>query len=206
MKYSFFAACGVVTLASTMTLSAQTPATPTTRPQTPAPTQPAARTDQNTVTVTGCLKGWDSTMGTAPADAMAKPGDPMAKPGDPMAKSGTTPTAGTRYMLTATDASKPATPSATTTPSTTPGAQAHPQPSQYIVTAGSGVNLAAHVNHQVRVTGTVAAGHAMTDKPAAPATRPGDPKASTGMTGDKAWGTLTATSVTMVSATCSATE
>lgn len=202
MKYSFFAACGVVTLASTMTLSAQTPAAPTTRPQTPAPTEPAARADQKTVTVTGCLKSWDGNMGAVPSDTMAKPGDPMAKPG-------TAPMASTRFVLTAIETGKPAastTPSSTPTPTTNPNAPAHPQASQYIVTGGTGVNLAAHVNHKVSVTGTVAGGHAMADMARTPATRPGDPKPSTGMTGDKAWETLTATSVTMVSATCTATE
>ncbi len=83
---------------------------------------------------------------------------------------------------------------------------AHPQGRRYVVTAASGVNLAAHVNHQVSVTGTAAGGHAMADQAHVPAARPGDPKAAPGMTGDKAWETLTATSGTMVSATCSATE
>jgi len=205
MKYSFLAACGAVTLASAMTLSAQTPAQPpATRPQTPAPTQPATRTDHSAVTVTGCLKPWDNAMGGGAADPMAKPGDPMAKPGDPMAKPGA-PMASSRWVLTnvQTDKAMGQTPS-------------HPQASQYIVTAGTGVNLTAHVNHQVRITGTVAAGMdhgnmAHADKPGdKPMARPGDVKPAPGMaadhmTGDKKSATLTATSVTMISATCTTT-
>jgi hypothetical protein len=74
-----------------------------------------------------------------------------------------------------------------------------------MVSAGSGVNLAAHVNHQVRVTGTVAGGPARSDDNSGSA-RPGGTTPSTGMTGDKGWETLTATSVSMVSATCTATN
>jgi len=215
MKYSLLAACGAVTLASAMTLSAQTPAQPpTTRPQTPAPTQPATRTDQSSVTVTGCLKPWDNAMGGGATDPMAKPGDPMAKPGDPMGKPGA-PMAGTRWVLTNVQGDR----ATGQTPSHSPSAggaasPAHPQASQYVVTAGTGVNLSAHVNHQVRITGTVAGGmdHGNMapagkagDKPMA---RPGDAKpgmAADHMGDDKKSATLTATSVTMISATCTAT-
>ena len=73
--------------------------------------------------------------------------------------------------------------------------------------ADSAVNLAAHLNHKVRVTGKVAP---MMEHSAAPATRPSDPAKPTetphtGMdrTGmDKAFSTLTVSSLTMVSATC----
>lgn len=214
MKYSFLAACGAVALASTVTLSAQTPAQPpTTRPQTPAPTQPATRTDQGSVTVTGCLKS-DNAMGGGATDPMAKPGDPMAKPGDPMGKPGA-PMTNNRWVLTNVQADK----AMGQTPSPSPGATtspAHPQASQYVVTAGTGVNLSAHVNHQVRITGTVAGGMdhgSMTpankagDKPMA---RPGDAKPGMpadhmNMGSDNKSATLTATSVTMISATCTTT-
>ena len=72
MKPPFLAACGALTIAGTMSLAAQTPTQPpATRPQPPAPTQPA-RTDSSTVTVTGCLKPWDNTMGAMPTDAPAR--------------------------------------------------------------------------------------------------------------------------------------
>lgn len=209
MKYSFFAACGAVTLASTMTLTAQTPAQPPApRPQAPA-MQPTTTPDPNSVTVTGCLKPWDHTMGTAQGSS-GTPSDPMAKPGDPMNKPGATPMAGTRYVLANVQADKSAS-------TATAGAQspAHPQASEFVVVAGAGVNLAAHVNHQVRVMGTVEGGntHGSTgqaNRPAdKPAARPGESAPATptaganvGMSGDKKWATLTATSVTMISATC----
>jgi len=217
MKYSILTACGAVALASTMTLSAQTPAQPpTTRPQTPAPTQPATRTDQGSVTVTGCLKPWDNAMGGGATDPMAKPGDPMAKPGDPMAKPGA-PMASTRWVLTNVQGDKAMGQTSSQSPSAGGSASpAHPQASQYVVMAGTGVNLSAHVNHQVRITGTVAGGMdhgSMTpadkagDKPMA---RPGDAKPGMAadhmnMGGDKKSATLTATSVTMISATCTTT-
>ncbi len=176
MNYGFFGLCGALAIASTMTLAAQAPTQPpTTRPQPPAPTQPWTHpADQSPITVAGCLTPWDSTMATAPAGPTATPGDPRAKPG--------------------------AAPMATAgTPPPT-----HPQASQYIVAAGSGVNLAAHVNHQVRLVGTVDYGMTMAhadkpaDTPADKATaRPGDPA--------HARATLTATSVTMISATCTST-
>lgn len=215
MKYTFLAACGAVTLASAMTLSAQTPAQPpATRPQTPAPTQPATRTDQSPVTVTGCLKPWDNAMGAGGADPMAKPGDHMAKPGDPMAKPGA-PMASTRWVLTNVQGDKAMGQSPSQSPSAGAASPAHPQASQYVVMAGTGVNLSAHVNHQVRITGTVAAGMdhgnmAHADKPGdKPMARPGDAKPAPGMADrmgdDKKPATLTATSVTMISATCTTT-
>ena len=214
MKYTFLAACGAVTLASAMTLSAQTPAQPpTTRPQTSAPTQPATRTDQSSVTVTGCLKPWDNAMGGGATAPMAKPGDPMAKPGDPMGKPGA-PMASTRWVLTNVQGDR------ATGQSQSPSAggaasPAHPQASQYVVTAGAGVNLSAHVNHQVRITGTVASGMdhgnmAPADKAGdKPMARPGDAKpgmAADHMQGNKMSATLMATSVTMISATCTTTS
>ena len=203
MKYAFLAACGAVTLASAMTLSAQTPAQPpTTRPQSPAPTQPATRTDQSSVTVTGCLKPWDNAMGGGVSDPMAKPGDTMAKPGAPMAT--------TRWVLTNVQGDHATGQSPSAGGSASP---AHPQAAQYVVTAGTGVNLSAHANHQVRITGTVAGGmdHGNMapagkagDKPMA---RPGDakPGMAADHMGDKKSATLTATSVTMISATCTTT-
>ena len=209
MKYAFFGACGAVALVSTMTLSAQTPAQrPATRPQPPAPTQPSTNAaDQSPITVTGCLKPWDSTMGTSPADPMAKPG--------------ATSMAATRYVLRNVfydKATEGPPQSATPTAGTPPPAQ--PQASQYIVVAGSGVNLTAHINHQVRLVGSVDLGMAHgslapTDKPAdtpseQPMARPGaapapTPGMATSTPGHQQRATLTAVSVTMISATCTST-
>lgn len=199
MKHSFVAACGAVTLASTMILSAQTPATPTTSPAPPAPTQLSTLADHGAITVAGCLKAWDSTMGKAPAD-------PMAKPGDPTPTTGTLPFATTRYVLTDIDAVAPLgifSPATESTPTTSAGAPAHPKASQYIVTAAVGLNLAAHLNHTVRVTGSLDAPSPMAHAAGGtPMPRPGEPTPSTGMAGDKQWSTLAATSVSMISNTC----
>ncbi len=197
MRHStLFATGGAMVFAGAITLSAQTP----------SPNQPAMNSGKTTITVTGCLKPWDNTMGMAPADPMAKP----ATPSDPMAKPGTTPMPGTRYVLMNAETAKPgettkptASPS-TPMPSTAPAASAHPQASQFVVTAGTGVNLAAHVNHQVTVTGTVDNHMATADAAMAPESGAEGSKPMTA--GQKAtakdWATLTATSVTMVSATC----
>lgn len=183
---TLFVTGGAIVFAGAMTLSAQTL----------PPNQAAMDSGQTTITVTGCLKPWDNTMGMAPADSMAKPG--------------TTSMPGTRYVLMNAETGKPAeatksmeAPSATT-PSTAPAAPAHPKASEFVVTAGTGVNLAAHVNHQVTVMGTVD-NHKATE--GAPMARQGETEAAKSMTaGQKAtarnWAILTATSVTMVSATC----
>jgi hypothetical protein len=169
-----------------MTLSAQTP---------PA-TQPAMNRGTITVTVTGCLKPWDNTMGKAPTDPMAKPG--------------ATSMPGTRYVLMNTETAgsaetaKPMEAPSTSTPATALAAPAHLQASEFVVTAGTGVNLAAHVNHRVSLTGTVDDSRTRADAPMA---QQGEAEPSKPMTaGQKAtakdWAMLTATSVTMVSATC----
>ena len=217
MNNAVFAACGALALAGTMTLSAQTP-TPTPMPpgwpQAQTPAEPMQKPAVGTMTVTGCLKAADSTMGATPGGAMAKPGATM--PGSVMA--------GARYMLTdvAMDgqvrgglmgtpiAGAPA-------PATATGAPAHAMATQYLVVGASGVDLSAHVGHKVSITGSVAHAHAGMPgnkpmaKPDMPATRPGDaPKPNAmgmdHMGADKGWSTLTASSITMVSATCSATR
>ena len=83
------------------------------------------------------------------------------------------------------------------------------------VTLASAMTLSAHANHQVRISGTVAGGMDHGNlAPAAkagdkPMARPGDAKpgmAADHMGGDKKSATLTATSVTMISATCTTTS
>lgn len=189
------AAWGAMTLTATLTLSAQVPAPPAMRPQPPAPTQPSTRLDRVAIAVTGCLKPWDNTMGTPAADPAVTPGN--------------TPMAGTRYVLLDVETDKPAPATDKPVPTPPPAGSGHPQLAQFVVTAGPGVDLAAHVNHQVRLMGTVdpepaSAAPAVTT----PTPRPGDPPGpvvpvpASRAAAEKKWATLTATSVTMVSATC----
>jgi hypothetical protein len=199
MKHPIILACGAFAVASTLTLAAQTPPTPQT-PK-PSPTAPAAaRTDEKTITVSGCLKAWDAA---ANAPATGTPTTPGTTAGAPAS----------RFVLTNV---QPDTMAPRTETATTPGASSTTAmgPKQYVLTADAGVNLAAHLNHQVRVTGKATS---MADHSAAGSTRPGDPArpgtvpapkptdpAPTTAVNDmaKAWSTLAVTSVTMVSATC----
>ncbi len=138
------------------------------------------------------MKAWEATTGGAAAA--------------PPAASATSPVA--KYVLTnveedATSARSEANPST--------GAMAKPSTGamtkQYILVPESTVNLAAHLNHKVRVTGKVSP---PIEHSAAPATRPSDPAKpdQTPRTGmdriglDHGWSTLTVSSLTMVSATC----
>ena len=88
---------------------------------------------------------------------------------------------------------------------------------QYVLTADAGVNLAAHLNHQVRITGKSstmaehsAAGATTTPRPSDPS-RPGEmptpAPADPGRTAPahgmaKAFTTVAVSSVTMISASC----
>lgn len=135
-----FAACGVFAIV-TGVMSAQTPTqtkptmTPPDRPETP-----------QTMTLTGCLKPWDATtMGAASGVGETGTSRPDSSP---------------QFVLTnAAYAAAPvvgATTPGTSMPSTTgtPAMGAH---STYLLKAQSAsVNLAAHVNHKVEVTGTMA--------------------------------------------------
>jgi hypothetical protein len=196
----FLAAVSALTIAGSMGLAAQAPVQPpVTRPQPPAPAQPAGRLDQPAITVTGCLKPWDHAM-SAPADT-------------PAAGQQATAMTSARFVLTDLEpmpapgqpAAAPGTPAPT--PSAAPAPPAHPRATQFVVVAGTGVNLAAHVNHKVRITGTA---EGLTPAPSAmnaPATRPVDPPPAAGRPAppaahEAAWSTLTAASLTMVSATC----
>jgi hypothetical protein len=205
MKHSLFAAIGAVAVAGTLTLSAQTPTPPTSRPQTPAPSPSTpSRTDDKTMTLTGCLKAQDASM-----DA----GRPTSAPSSGAAAAG-------KFVLTTVEGNSMGTskPDATKPGSTMPGASSAGG-KQYALTAGAGVNLAAHVNHQVRVTGTLsdadhtgamahgdAAAKPDPTKPSSTA-RPGEASPSGDrMSMDKAWPMLAVTSVTMISSSCTATE
>lgn len=203
MNHSLFAAFGALAVAGSLTLSAQTPTTPAPRPQTPTPSPSTpARTDDKTMTVTGCLKAGDATTA------------------DDRSSRGTA--SGATFKLTnvVDDATGTDRPSAATPGAATPGAMStSPAGKQYVLTADTGVNLAAHVNHQVRVTGKMAemADHSRgtMSTPAEPAARPTNPAepGSTGRPGetsmgrdhttmDKASATIAVSSVTMISSSC----
>lgn len=177
MTRTIFATGGALALAATITLTAQTPPPPTQRPAPPSPGT-TAQADPNSITVTGCLKSWDA----------ATPGLP---PGP----------ANGRFLLTNVEASSAG--------AAMPGLQTKPAPSvtQYIVVSSPGVNLTAHVNHKVRIAGTTAPAMTPDPRPAdappaevKPGVKPAEPPMPA--TGPAAWKTLTATSVSMVAATC----
>jgi len=214
MNNALFAACGTLVLAGTMTLSAQTPAptpAPPGWPQATVPAEPAPKPASGPMTMTGCLKTSDSAMGAPPAGAMAKPGAVM--PG------ATVP--GTHYMLADAAMDRPLFGGSAPAGAGAP-APAHPMTTHYMLMAGAGVDLAAHVNHQVRITGIVAEAHdgmpgmmpgakPMPTPAEKPAARPGDaPKSNpSGMDhagAHKGGSTLTVSSITMISATCTATR
>jgi hypothetical protein len=202
MKHAIIAACGAFTVAGTLTLAAQTP------PQAPrpAPSTPSTptRSDDKTLTVVGCLKAWDATTGAPATGTATTPGTTAGAPAS-------------RFVLTNVEPdSKDAT---ATTPSTsgTTG-KTSMGTKQYVLTADTGVNLAAHLNHKVRITGKEstmaehsAAGAATTtprpSEPARPGEMPAPAPADPGRTAPghdmaKAFTTVAVSSVTMISTTC----
>ena len=173
------------------------------------------------MTLTGCLKAGDGTTGAAQGAATAKPG--ATTPGSVMPAA--------RFLLTdvSMNGQMRGGPMGTPTtgapaPGATAGAPAHAMATQYTVVGASGVDLSAHVGHKVSLTGTMAGAHsgmpgdkpmAMPgDKPMAkpdmPMSRPTDaPKPAMGMDhmgADKGAATFTASSITMISATCTVTQ
>ncbi len=152
--------------------AAQTPPAPRPAPA-PSPGM-TAQSDPATLTVTGCLKAWDASVAPSdPALAGAAAG---------------------RFLLTNI---QPAAPGTAEPGKVRPAAP--PANTQYVVTSAPSVDLAAHVNHTVRIEGTVA----VSDAAANPA------HGHTGRSASKAdrWAGLTATSLTMVSPACTgATE
>lgn len=188
MTRTMLAACAACAVAASTTIGAQTPPPPKPQPSTPPM---ASQTDKDTVTLTGCLKAYDSAAG---------------------APSATTPSAGStagKFMLTNVEkdatARTPSTPPAATTATSETGGH-------YVLIADSGVNLSAHLNHKVRVTGKKSAASMTHNDATRPdPSRPGEPKPdpskpSAGiMSGEQAhkdMGTITVASVTMISATC----
>ena len=203
MKHSLFAAFGAVAVAGTLTLSAQTPTPAAPRPQTPTPSpSTSARADDKTITLTGCLKAQDASM-----DAARPAGTPSSAPAT-----------SAKFVLTNVEGTSMGTtkPDATTPGSTMPSATSSASAKQYALTADAGVNLAAHVNHQVRVTGKISGmdDHSMAHadpaaKPGDPAkpSRPAEPSPSGDRMGmDKPSATLAVSAVTMISNSCTSTR
>jgi hypothetical protein len=182
-----FLATATFAMLGSLTVAAQTPTPSSSRPQPPsAPMtgQADQKADQKSVTLTGCLKAWDASMDASrgSAGAARETGATTAKFMLSNANDDTTGGNGSATMTTGSKASAAAT--------------------QYTLTAGTGVDLSAHVNHQVRVTGMrqdAAATSVAPSGPMANQTRSGDAQK---MTGDKAVQTLTVSSVTMISSTC----
>jgi hypothetical protein len=210
MTHALVTALGAIAVAGTMTLSAQTPTPPTPRPQTPAPSpSTASRTDDKTMTLTGCLK---------PGSGAADSGRTTA--GTP---SGAASSAATTFILTdvesdamgssTTPSPTGTTPGTSPTPSTTgttPGTagtagagMSHASAGkQYTLAADAGVNLSAHLNHKVRVTGK------LSEMPAASGStaRPGETSPTADRKAMDNGKTLTVSSVTMISSSCSTTR
>lgn len=170
-----------------MLVAAQTPTNP-------PPGQPSTRIDQTPITVTGCLRPWDGSRVSA--------GPQPGRAADPAAPDVvlTTP----RYLLVDVERGSSATaPPLTPSPAPAGAAPAHPHVSQFVLTPAPGLSLAAHVNHQVRVTGLVSSDSVpRPEDKGTPPPRAGEaPGAMTPPTTDM-WGTMTATAVSMVSSTC----
>lgn len=206
MRHPIIAACGAFTIAGTLSLSAQVPP----RPQTPQPSKSTpTRTDERTMTVAGCLKAWDASM-SGPSTATSTPGAASGSSAPAMAGKFVLTNVQTDAAGTSGTAAKPETGAAGATTGDTKDSG-----KQYVLTADSGVNLQAHLNHQVRVTGKVTAtpDTSAGDARRGESTRPGetttpgetpDPTRPTTGRDDmgKAWPTMAVSSVTMVSATC----
>ncbi len=194
MNHPLFAALGAIAGSGTMTLTAQTPAPSPPRPQTPSPSSTPSRTDDKTITVTGCLKAGDGSM-----DSSRTTPNPSAS-------------ATSTFVLTDIDDSSSNTAGSGTTAERTPGRSGTSMAGkQYALKADTAVNLSAHVGHKVRVTGKLDdMGDRMRETATAdPAARPADP-ARPGSTGARdAMGptqTLTVSTVTMISPACTATR
>ena len=183
MTHSMIAACGVL-VAGTLTLSAQAP---TPAPQTPRPSQTTpARTDDKTMTVTGCLKPADASQ-TAPAPS-ASPS--TTAPASRFMLTNVEPDGGTPGSSSSASAAKPAKPAPEDSPAagTMSGAG-----KQYVLVPDAGVNLAAHLNHKIRITGK------LSDKADTKTTAPAETR--TGATATTP-ATIAVSAVTMVSASC----
>lgn len=147
--------------------------TPSTQPPSSTPPAQAAQASSgSSITLTGCLKPW---TGTAHQGSAASPADDKRSAH-----------AGVKYMLSNIEGQ----------------AAAGTTPASYALHADASVDLAAHVNHKVAITGTIAPGAATSSAGAPPATTPAQPGAASPMSASDMTPSLKVTSVKMISATC----
>ena len=211
MKNSILAVCGAVAFAG-LTVSAQQPppqpeqqpitpptqqtppAQPTQRPPDPYPSTPSARAPMadvaGAVTLTGCLKTWDSRTAAPAAGAGSGAGSAASTPTAP---------GSTEFVLTNVERSEAARAAGVTG-------------SSFLVkSTDPGVSFSQHLNHKVQLTGTVSdAAKDMgrpTDRNAdQPTPDKPSPDASASATGrgprDMKMPTLNVTALKMVSPTC----
>jgi hypothetical protein len=177
MTRTIAATCGALAVAA-IAASAQVP--PSSTPSAPRPAQ-STRTmsEDKTVTVTGCVKPWGPGEAPPPlsAPSTSRPTDPVAamRAGD-----------SAKYSLSNVQAV---------------GEEA--VASSYSLTAVSTVNLAAHVNHKVEVSGTVM--RDVTEPPSAttaPAPAATPPTTAAAIAAARATPTLRVTSLKMVATSC----
>jgi hypothetical protein len=194
MVRTLLTACGVFALAAAADYVQMhsAPASPALAMQRQSVLAPFAVVNQTaretTVIVTGCLKPWDDMAG-APAPSSAT----------------TAASGGRRFLLVNVESEPPGESDRIVRP-----------PVQYVVTADASVDLGAHVNHKVRITGRTSAAPAATGagrppEPPPPGTPPPDPARPETPMPDarpaptKGWALLTATSIAMVSTSCPTT-
>ena len=161
------------------------------RPAAPAvsPQQPPGATTP--LTISGCLTKWEA--------ATADPRAPTASPSRPAGTGGQPP----RFVLVSRDRA----PAQAGTPA--PAGEAATAGARYILSAGTGIDLAAHVDHEVRVEGTLEPSGAVQEPPAMGRSRDQQRDTEAGMAGAGpagSWPTLRARSLTMVSARCPSTR
>jgi hypothetical protein len=97
-----------------------------------APAQKSETGVVATLSVTGCLQRWAPDAAAAGETAAAQP------------------PAGVHFMLTDAEGQ------AASATSTSPSAQSAPMPKRYLLLESKAVDYAAHVNHRVQITGTIA--------------------------------------------------
>ena len=200
MSPNIFAACGVLVVAG-LTASAQTPQTTPSQPTSPATSQKPMDAG-GPVTVTGCLAAWDGkSMSSSGPSTDAGTAASSSAPA-----SGAT-GAGASYVLTSVQ-------QGTGSASTTSRASSASVAGKYLLKADSTVNLSAHLNHKVTVTGTLdkMSAHTGSDVSANAPSSTDPPRTDKPATASESAGahdmgsmkpqTLKVTNVTMVSATC----
>ncbi len=200
MSTHIFTACGVLVVAG-LTASAQTPQTTPSQPTSPATSQKPMDAG-GPVTVTGCLAAWDGKSMSS-----SGPGTDAGSAAASSARASGATGAGASYVLTSVQ-------QGTGSASTTSSASSASVAGKYLLKADSTVNLSAHLNHKVTVTGTLdkMSAHTGSDVSANAPSSTDPPRTDKPATASESAGahdmgsmkpqTLKVTSVTMVSATC----